>query len=155
MKLEKESFDRIITWIDINAPYYPSYACAYPENLAGRSPLSINQLKRLNELTGVPFLDLADHEKNQGPQISFDRPELSQCLAELKGKDNSSYLEALAIIRAGQETLYKNPRADMDGFKACLIDQLRQEKYNMRQQIELRNREAIRNGRKSYDDRWE
>jgi hypothetical protein len=26
VKLDRESFDRIVTWIDINAPYYPEYA---------------------------------------------------------------------------------------------------------------------------------
>ncbi len=153
IKLEKESFDRIVTWIDINAPYYPSYACAYPDNLAGRSPLDMNQIKHLSELTGVPFMELTNHEKNQGAQISFDRPVLSPCLAKLKGKDNSSYMEALAIIQEVQETLYKRPRADMDGFQACLIDQLRQRNYMMRQQVELRNREVIRKSGKSYDDR--
>jgi len=155
VKLEKESFDRIVTWIDINAPYYPSYMCAYPDNLAGRSPLDMKQIKRLSELTGVPFPELANYKKNRGPQISFERPELSPCLEKVKRKDNSNYREALAIIQAGQETLSKQPRVDMDGFHASLIDQLRQKKYMMRQQVELRNRNEISKGEKSYDDRRE
>ena len=38
VKLDPESFDRIVTWIDSNAPYYPSYAGgAFRDNLYGRS----------------------------------------------------------------------------------------------------------------------
>ena len=43
------------------------------------------------------------------------------------------------------------PRADMDGFIACEKDRQRIEKYDLRAQIELKNREAIREGRKLYD----
>jgi hypothetical protein len=38
-RLTSEEFERVVTWIDLNAPYYPSYASAYPDHLAGRSPL--------------------------------------------------------------------------------------------------------------------
>ncbi len=152
--LDKESIDRIVTWIDINAPYYPVYSTAYPDNLAGRSPLNMMQLDRLSELTGIPFTGLADHVRNIGPQISFDRPELSPCLMKFENNNDPKYLEALAIIQYGKVMLEKQPRADMDGFRACLIDQLREGKYVMRQQIESRNREAIRNGGKAFDDRW-
>ena len=51
VKLDQESFDRIATWIDVNAPYYGSYASAYPNNAFGRSPLGAKQLRRLSQLT--------------------------------------------------------------------------------------------------------
>ncbi len=35
VQLTKEELDRIATWIDINAPYYPTYYSAYPDNIAG------------------------------------------------------------------------------------------------------------------------
>jgi len=38
VELSPEEFDRIVTWVDINAPYYPEYASAYPQNLAGAAP---------------------------------------------------------------------------------------------------------------------
>jgi len=151
VKLDKESFDRIVTWIDINAPYYPVYASAYPDNLAGRSPLDGAQIARLTKLTGVRFPDLASFDKDQGPQVAFERPELSPCLSGLKKKDRNAYMEALAVIRAGGEMLKKRPRADMDGFVACPIDQQREQKYLAREEIEARNREAIRTGKKAYD----
>ena len=55
IRLSTEEMDRIVTWIDLNAPYYPTFACAYPDNLAGRCPLNDTELKRLKELTGVDF----------------------------------------------------------------------------------------------------
>ena len=140
VKLTAEEMERIVTWVDLNAPYYPSYASAYPNNLYGRSPLDDGQLAKLKQLgvdTGI--ID-----------ISFDRPEMSPGLAKLP-KDDARYPEALAIIRAGQDTLRKHPNPDSSGFVACEVDQQRERKYQLRAEIELRNRAAIRDGRKVYD----
>ena len=147
----KAEFEAIATWIDLNGVYYPRYDTAYPDNLTGRSPLNKEQIKRLGKLTGIDFVKLASHNKNSGPQISFDRPELSPCLANIKDKNSSDYIEALGIICAGSRKLEERPRADMPGFEACTIDQQRQQEYAVRQQIELRNRQAINNGEKIYD----
>jgi hypothetical protein len=149
--LNREELDRIMTWIDVNAPYYPTYACAYPNNLAGRSPLDDAQLARLEQLTGAPLRQLAGHASNRGPQVSFDRPEVSPCLEKLRDRDAPRYQEALAIIRAGFEMLARRPEADRPGFQACPLDQWRQEKYLARQRMEERNQEALRKGQKSYD----
>ena len=151
IKLSRDEFERIVTWIDLNGPYYPRYDCAYPNNLAGRCPLDNEQLKRLTELTGVPFANLAAHNQNTGPQVSFDRPCLSPCLANFEDTSNPGYIEALAIIEAGKQMLQQRPRADMPGFEACALDQQRQRNYTTRQQAEARNRRAIHNGRKLYD----
>jgi hypothetical protein len=150
-RLTREEFDRVVTWIDLNAPYYPTYACAYPDHLAGRSPLPDAQLARLEQLTGVPLRRLAGHRENRGPQISFDRPELSPCLAQFTDKANASYLEALAIIRAGAAELAKKPEADADGFMPCDLDQWREQKYMARRQAEERQRAALRAGQKTYE----
>ena len=152
VQLDKEAFDRLVTWIDVNAPYYPRYAGAYPVHLAGRSPLNPEQIKRLAALTGVPFDKLATFNGNQGPQISFDRPELSPCLAKLADTQSAEYDEALAIIREGRDLIQERPRADMPGFQLAGPDAQRQEKYAMRREVELRNRKAIRNGERSYDE---
>jgi hypothetical protein len=151
VKLSADEFERIVTWVDLNAPYYPRYDCAYPANLAGRCPLDNNQLNRLTELTGVAFANLANHAKNAGPQVSFDRPRLSPCLAKFEDTSGPEYIEALAIIEAGKRILERRPRADMPGFEACAIDQRRQQDYAMRQQVEMFNRQAIHAGRKLYD----
>lgn len=150
IKLDAESFDRIVTWIDINAPYYARYDSAYPHNLAGRCPLDDAQLKRLTELTGVPLMQLASHSANRGPQISFDRPELSPCLSVFKSHDDA-YTEALAIINSGARMLRTVPRADMEGFVPWETDRKRQEKYATRLEDELRNRRAISTGGRNYD----
>ena len=152
VKLDAESFDRLATWIDINGPYYGTYASAYPHNLSGRSPLTNKQVERLTELTGVPFFNLARHTSNRGPQVSFDRPELSPCLAGFKDKNDPKYVEALAIVTEGAHMLRRMPRADMEGFVAWETDQKRQAKYARRERIERENRLAIRSNQKQYDE---
>jgi hypothetical protein len=151
IELTNGEFETIVTWIDLNAPYYPRYDCAYPENLTGRSPLNNKQLQRLSDLTNVPFSRIAAHNSNPGPQVSFDRPQLSPCLQKFKDQTDPEYLEALAIIDSGSLMLEKRPRADMLGFEACNIDQKRQQQYTARQQIELNNRRSIEQNLKLYD----
>lgn len=150
-RLAQEEFDRIVTWIDLNAPYYPSYASAYPDHLAGRSPLNHAQLERLEKLTGIPLRQLAGHRENRGPQVCFDRPELSPCLAGLGGTSNPNYVEALEIIQAGARSLKERPEADAPGFEPCAIDQWREQKYLARRQAEALSREALREGRRIAD----
>ena len=87
---------------------------------------------------------------NTGPWVSFDRPELSPCLAKLD-KNSPQYKEALGLIQAGNEALAKQPRGDTLDFIPCEADQRREAMYAERRQIELRNREAIRKGEKVYD----
>jgi hypothetical protein len=152
VELDPESFDRLVTWIDINAPYYPVYATAYPNNLAGRSPLNPQQLNELAELTGVSFNNLADHARNRGPQLSFDRPESSPVLAKFEDRTDPAYRRALEIIRAGQQALEQRPRADMAGFAMHGVDAERQHKYEQRQRIETRNLAAARTNTKVFDD---
>ena len=140
VKLTPDELERIVTWVDLNAPYYPSYASAYPQNPYGRSPLNGGQIDKLKQLgvdTGI--ID-----------ISFDRPEMSPGLAKLP-KTDPRYAEALAIIREGQQALKKNPNPDSEGFVPCEADQQRDRKYEMRAQIERQNRAAIRDGKKRYD----
>jgi hypothetical protein len=149
--LEAEDWDRLVTWIDLNAPYYPSYASAYPDNLGGRAPLEDQQLARLEQLTGVPFRHLAGHATNRGPQVSFDRPELSPCLGRFADKTDPRHQEALALIRAGADLLARRPEADAPGFQPSSTDQWRDAKYAARQRSEQQNRDALRTGTKRFE----
>ena len=152
LQLTPEEFDRIATWVDLNGVYYPTYACAYPDSLTGRIPLDAAQLGRLGQLTGQDFVRQRSFAGNPGPEVSFDRPELSPLLARFSDQSDPGYREALAIIQAGQEQLARRPRADMPGFVPSDPDQRREAKYAFRREIELDNREAIRRGDKVFDD---
>jgi hypothetical protein len=145
VKLSAEDFDRLVTWVDLNAPYYPSYATAYPGNPFGRSPLTYKQTKRLKDLG----IDLEDRAVMR--QVSFERPDLSPALATLGGPETAARQEALQILLAGQATLAACPDADRPGFVPCKTDLDREAKYQRRQGEELSNRKAIREGRKRYD----
>ena len=146
VKLSPEDRDRIVTWLDLNAPYYPTYATAHPENQYGRAPLNKRQLARLTELG----IDLK--AQHAAAQVSFDRPECSPCLARFVDKAAPSFIEALAIIQAGKIELLENPEADAPGFHPCAADQARERKYEVRQEIEHKNRAAILAGKKVYDE---
>ncbi len=148
--LEAEEFDRVVTWIDLNAPYYPSYASAYPENLAGRAPLTDAELSRLEELTGVKLRSQASFRDNRGPQVSFDRPEQSPCLRGLPAGSDARR-EALDLIALGRARLATRPEADDPGFVACATDQWRDQLYQQRAAWEQRHRLARREGRRVYD----
>jgi hypothetical protein len=99
VKLDREAIDRIITWIDLNAPYYPDYATAFPDNLFGRAPIDMGQAQRLAQLVGV---DLAD--RGHVAAVSFTRPRSSACLARLDERDPRRQ-EALAILEEGKRRL--------------------------------------------------
>ncbi len=147
-RLSTEEMDRLITWVDLNAPYYPVYESAYPGNPCGRSPLTPAQVRQLGKLTGARFV--TNHRDPYRAQISFDRPGVSPCLAALE-KGSLEYLQALEIIKAGQEQLRQTPRADMKGFVPCETDRARLEKYQQREHAEKRIRAALRDGEKVYD----
>ncbi len=144
--LTPEERTRIITWIDINAPYYPDYASAYPDHLYGRSPLNPEQLARLSELTGI---DLT-HPQHLNA-ISFTRPEHSPCLEGLDA-GSEAYAEAVELIYAGQRTLEARPRPDMPEFQLVRPEEIAQQAhYEMLQRHGAAFREALRQGQRRYD----
>lgn len=146
VKLDSESLDRLITWVDLNGPYYPTNYCAYPHNPPGRCPLDRKELKTLGGLAGFNLNQVTRSSDCKGPMISFDRPQMSPCLVALKG-DEAKYAEALAIIRKGQRRLQERPRADMPGFVPWERDRQRQAHRQKYLAIELDTRKTIRERR--------
>ena len=115
---------RVFTWIDINAPYYPTYGSAYRGNAYGRSPLTQEETKRLEELTGLKGLDLAQ-------AVSLDRPERSPCLNRWGAADalvSKEYREALDIIALGKDRLAKQGRGEESDFQPVADVEVDQEK---------------------------
>lgn len=146
--LTASEFDRIVTWVDLNAVYYPSYAANYPGNAGGRSPLTFTQLSQIASYTGKNVSN-ADSVKSVGELIWFDRPEQSPCLTGVTG---ANYTNALALIQAGQAALAAMPREDMTN---CVLmnatDLWRENKYQARLFREAMNRAAVTSGAKVYD----
>jgi hypothetical protein len=106
---------------------------------------------RLEELTGIPLRQLAGHTNNRGPQVSFDRPELSPCLARFGDRADPAYQEALGLIRAGADLLARRPEADAPGFQPSPTDQWRDAKYAARLVREQQSREALRAGVRRFE----
>lgn len=147
--ISQEEMETLYTWIDLNGIYYSQYESAYPENPAGRSPLTAEELDRLGKLTDIDFGKLGGFNRSLGPQISFERPELSPCLNGVRNQ--KQYTEALQIIRDGQLRLQEVPRADMAGFVPCEQHRMQLAKYNTRLQYEEENRKAITEDRAYYE----
>ncbi len=140
IRLSEEDIDRVVTWIDINAPYHPEYAGgAFRDRPFGRAPITKQQLERLKQLTGV---DLANRQ--HFAQLSFTRPEISPCLHVFDNPDTPEYHEALAIIRSGQDALQIHPRPDMPGFElteSIEIDQQKRYDALLQQQLQSRGQQ--------------
>ena len=166
--LSPEDLDRIITWIDLNAPYYPFYEDYYTGNTWGRSPLDHPQLLRLGQLVSAApdgkilgWNTVTEYIGGSTPPgslmatgelpVNFTRPERSACLRAFRAAGTSEYLEALALIRAGQAMLAEHPRAEMPGFQPCVADQERLDACGQRRQIEEHAWQALRENRKIYD----
>jgi hypothetical protein len=150
VRLNQEEMDRLITWIDLNAPYYPTGFSARPGPAPGRNPLTDPRTQRFLKLTGFVRDDFLKADRYPGPQVSFDRPELSPCLTRIE--DEHARAEALTILEAGKESLLQLPRADMPGFSTLHeADEDRRQHQEKYRQIEQQVRAAIRNGEKVYD----
>lgn len=147
VRLSAEDFDRIVTWIDLNGPYYPDYSTPYRDNLYGRSPLDPKQMQQLIGLTGLNLND-----RKFLTYVDFTRPEWSPCLERFADKSDPKYREALSIIQSGKETLRKRPRTDMPGSAlVCPTEIAQQAKYDARAKAESLMREAIVKGQKRYE----
>jgi len=166
VKLDKEDFERIIAWIDLNTPYYPSHVTFYHTNTFGRCPLDHRQLARLGQLISAApagaayrWTDVNSYQPREltrlimtvGSPINFTRPEQSLCLRAFTDPSETGYTEALAIIQSGQQLLEAHPRLDMPNFRACDADQQRLDYYVKRRKVEARNRQTIVAGRRIFD----
>lgn len=166
VKLDRESFDRIVTWIDLNTPYYPSHISYYMDNTSGRSPLNHKELLELGMLVkqapsgaGLGWDKVNEYVCNQiawvmttaGPPVNFTRPDRSACLKAFADTNSPGYRRALELIQIGAKNLLLHPRCDMEGFEPCLAHRDQLEFLRHRQDIELLNRRAIVDGSKVYD----
>ncbi|MDD3586280.1 MAG: hypothetical protein PHQ75_03785 [Thermoguttaceae bacterium] len=153
---DSESFDRVMTWIDLNAPYYPDYSSAYPETRFGRAVLTQEEIKRLAELTGIE--PVASHNTTAAGldfAVWFSRPELSPCLARWNTaelRQTPQYREALELIRLGKSRIDKISRGeDKSAPLTSQADIDRQKRYEHLRKRELDVRKGIIENKRVYD----
>ncbi|MDR2429659.1 MAG: hypothetical protein LBD14_01955 [Puniceicoccales bacterium] len=171
VKLDARSRDILNTWIDLNAPYYPSYATSYPDNPYGRSPLTGAETAQLKKLTGHDIapnppdrsgrMYVDDPGQPDGREralmraatlLNFDEPAKSPVLDGLREKAPEKHAAALKILQTGKERIAQNGTNDLDGFKPCPMDLWREDKYQRSRQREAANRQSIATGKKRYDE---
>jgi hypothetical protein len=130
--------------MDVNGVYYPVYESAFDSTLAGRSPLTDIELNELRELTGIDFYALNNHNRKLPAQISFNRPEESLCLDNIRD-DKVKYERAIELIKAGRERLSATPRGDIESkLVPCLRHREQLNRYMERLAIEKANNFAIK-----------
>ena len=167
VKLGPEDLDRIITWIDLNVPYYPSHVTYYRTHTFGRCPLDHKELAELGRLAAaVPgkvtygWKDVSSYGVRQlsglimayGSPVNFTRPARSLCLSGFGDRTSPEYVAALGLIEKGAARLREHPRSDMAGFRPCEADKRRLDYLAERRAIERRNRRAIAAGLRVYDE---
>jgi len=146
VRLGDEDLTRLITWVDLNGPYYPT-TCS-TDGGGGRSDLNVNKILSLARLR---YVDVFRTEFFTRPMVNLDRPDLSPCLAGLR-KSDPRYAKLLDAIREGSKRLKDRPRGDvMDGFVPHDGDRRNLAHRKRYSEYERRVRQAIREGRELYD----
>lgn len=155
VKLTQKEKEYLYAWMDLNGVYYPVYESAFDNTLAGRCPLTYEEVDRLSELTGVNVRALNGHGRKMQAQIAFDRPEKSPILDAIR-TDKAKYDEAVALIEAGRDRLKKTPRGDVERkLVPCERHEAMLQKYDEKvAEIAVSNRK-IANGEKYYDPKNE
>ncbi|MBQ8543675.1 MAG: hypothetical protein IJ434_00730 [Alistipes sp.] len=155
VKLTQKEKEYLYAWMDLNGVYYPVYESAFDNTLAGRCPLTYEEVDRLSELTGVNVRALNGHGRKMQAQIAFDRPEKSPILDAIR-TDKAKYDEAVALIAAGRDRLKKTPRGDVErNLVPCERHEAMLQKYDEKvAEIAASNRK-IANGEKYYDPKNE
>ena len=88
---------------------------------------------------------------NVGPQISFERPEVSPCLDNIRD-NKEKYDEAVALIRLGGERLKIKPNGSLvEDFIPCQKDRERLLRYADQMKDAERFVKARDEARKEYD----
>jgi len=148
VKLSREEWERLITWVDLNGPYYPTTLSS--ERGGGRSASRGTTLAF--RLLKMDDRDPYRHSSRKGgPYLNFDRPELSPGLAKVE-KGSPQYNDVIAEIKKNQAWMQEFPRGDtLEGFVPFVNDQRTIDHREKYRSYELKVRKAIREGRKIYD----
>lgn len=151
VKLSSREKEVMYAWMDLNGVYYPVYESAFDNTMAGRCPLTHEEMNELGELTGIAFASLNNHTRQIQAQIAFDRPELSPCLDGIR-EEKEKYTRAVALIKTGKKRLEESPRGDIEKeLIPCERHVVMLRKYMERLQEEEANRVSIVRKEKRYD----
>ena len=139
VKLPRADRQRVLTWIDLNVPYYGTADTAYPNNQACRRQYPRDLDKTLADVAArrCASCHTAGKGNRRGVQIPrkgwtrVTRPHLNSFLlaplakgaggteacgtAVFKGKDDPDYRAILKTFEPVQKDLQKTPRMDMPG----------------------------------------
>ena len=90
VRLSPKEKEILYTWMDLNGVYYPVYESAFDNTMAGRCPLTNDEVNELSQLTGINLWSLNNWRRPLPAQIAFNRPEKSPILDAVK-QDKDKY----------------------------------------------------------------
>lgn len=152
VKLSAKEKEILYTWMDLNGVYYPVYESAFDDALAGRCPLTNQEVNQLTELTGISLWNLNNFSRNMQAQIAFDRPELSPILDGIRN-DKEKYKKALNILKEGKKRLKETPRGDIESkLVPCERHKAMLRKYAEKLEKNESVNACINEGKKIYDN---
>lgn len=151
VKLSTEEMNRLITWVDINGPYYPTTVSS--SGGGGRSA-NRRDIGPIMNILGIRVNALFHTDANKGPLVNIDRPELSPCLSKLE-KGSDKYNKLLLAIQNIQKNVQKHPRGDvMEGLVPHRGDAGRITHRKKYREYEMKVSEAIRTGKIILDSEF-
>lgn len=150
--LSRADKEMLYTWMDMNGVYYPVYESAFDNTLAGRCPLTNEEMAELGKLTRINFWWLNGYGRKMPAQIAFDRPELSPCLDSVRN-DKVQYARALELIKTGKKRLKETPRGDIEkDLVPCERHKAMLQKYADRLKENQACTQSIVDNKKKYDE---
>ena len=151
VQLSQKEKRTLYTWMDINGVYYPIYETAFDNTMAGRCPLTYEEMGELGKLTATNWGSLNNFRRNLTAQVSFDRPEKSPCLDQIRD-DKASCKRALELITLGRKRLKETPRGDVEkDLVMCERNRKQIENYVNRLKGDVQNSCRIDVETKKYD----
>ena len=151
VKLSQKEKEILYTWMDLNGPYYPVYDSSFDDTMAGRCPLTNEEVNELSKLTGVNLWSLNNHRRKLTAQVSFNRPEVSPILDNIRA-DKDKYKRAIEILKVGKKRLKATPRGDIESkLVPCERHKTMLQKYAQRLKIQKEINEKIAKGEKQFD----
>jgi len=128
-EMPSEDFERIVTWIDCNAPYYGTYIYSRPGTVGGRELISPEVRAKLTAVYDRRCASCHDKDTGRVERISFRNPEASPALlaplskdaggteacgkAVFETRDDPDAQALIAALGQLQDEIAQNPREDM------------------------------------------
>jgi len=137
VNMPDEDFERLVTWIDCNAPYYGTYVYTRPGTIGGRELLTPGIREALQPIYDRRCASCHGADVGRIHRIRFEEPELSPamlaplaataggagtCGEVFRDRDDPDAVALLAVMERLRREIEENPRVDMLAERPPILD---------------------------------